>query len=701
MRNLIFIFLCLTNLVQAQIYQGNLELNTQAQVDALPPYNQVQGTIYLRPVSGDTICDIHDLSNLSELRSVGAIWVQKTSLRDFHGLDSIEDGPSEFIVVQNTLLDNLSGLEKISPSIYGTVFLEYNPNLRYLTRFVNLKEIDVFKIKDCPRFESLEGLDSLNKVDGSLRVLGANIKNLKGLGGLRSVRYDLEIADCDSLVSVRDCGFTKKVGLGIWRCNQLKYLDFLPSDTPEIRVGVIDCANFQKLLKTDLKTKGDALFTLVQLPKLNEFNLIEGDTVSIWLQDCPKLAELKQKNIDFLSRITVDNCDNLEEINIINGGDPNWEPEDRMSRKTMLIISNKLLKKISFPSARYSTEVLFVSGNTSLTTVDFGSLDYATVFLLGGNFRNIDGFPNLVEGGLSIFQSRTDSIFGGLYGQPTHPPSEIDLDSIISFKKLRATSGINIDAHVRYLDAFDSLKTVQQEFFNPDRFPDVKFTFANLEIDSLSFPRLELTSNGLPFAGEIVISKTKLKQPITFSPGFKLNTTLLIEGNNYVKPMSYKILDNPNMTSLDKLSLFSYSGDTLPSFTILNNLSLADCSYFCDIASQGYTTDLVRLENNPGTCISLDTALVNCTVSTGEVQYSEVAVFPIPASDYLVIQTPNLDAPIEELILYNMQGNRVRNLFNLAAYARLDIQDLSSGMYVLVLRQPNGNTQQHKVIVVR
>jgi hypothetical protein len=537
--------------------------------------------------------------------------------------------------------------------------------------------------------------------------LTGNIKNLKGLGGLKYVGTDLEISDCDSLVSVRDCGFTKDINLGINRCKQLQYLDFTQDDVYCTRIGVSNCPNFEKLSLSDLRTIGNAHLGVGSSPKFTNFNLIAADSLTMGLDNCPKISELHIDNVKFLKQLWVMNCKGIKEIEIIGGGDPKFEPEDLLwwEQAPVEIYQNDSLQSLKFPNARFSVSYVKIESNPLLETVDFHDLDRSQISIKGNNIRNLNGFPNVVDGGVAIFQSTTDS-----FPDPTFydwsmkgfAPAKQDLDSIVSFKRLKTINGLAIDAHVKRLDAFDSLTTIISTLDYPVRY----LNFANLEIDTLSFP-LIINSVNPPaytnFVGRISISKTKLKQPVTFSPGFKLNSQKI--SSTWVPVnipiMQYTIVDNPEMTSLDNLSNFTYSNDSLPFFTIVNNPLLTDCSYICDMADQGYTIDRVHLSNNPSPCQSTSTLLDYCVLSVEETLDQEITIFPVPASSFLQIECKNQAAQIEEVILFNMQGTQMQYEEGSEAIMILDLKNLPSGLYCLTIRTKEGKAQQNKVLIVK
>ena len=683
----------------AQIHQGDLELNSQAQMDALPPIVQINGTLYLRPALGDTVCDIHDLSNLSELQSVSAIWAQKTKLKDFKGLENVHDGPSDFYLVQNDSLINLSGTENITPFWFGgTFFFEANANLKNLTNWAHVDSLQLFKVVNSPLLESLIGLDSLKHVESSIRIITGNLKNLKGLGGLKYVRYDLEIAHCDSLVSVRDCGFTNNINLQIHDCAQIRYLDFNANDRPPLGVSVSNCPNFERLSLANLTTSAQARISLYNLTNFSNFNLVAADTLSMSMTDCPKLKEVILDPINYCRSCNALNCDGLKTIQIFDKGDPIFDVQDTLSlwsRSYFQVRGNDSLENFLLPNARYSVQSVNFIGNPRLSFIRMDSLD--RLFGLGiiaCNISNLDGFPNLIGSeGISIFQSITDSF--QYLSNVSYGPSTVDLDTISCFKRLKIIQSLSIDAKVKVLSGFDSLNQIY--VYDTIYIPNLDFK--HCELDSIAFPSV---TNGVsnPYWGIITVSNTKLKKPPIFPPGFTIKSPDYPSNSAWDFEQCIDLVGNSEMVDLEPFRVYEYTTLNMPGMRIKDNPKLADCSYFCEKKAQGYNLAKVFLEGNATPCTSVADILDYCIVEVEAVEKENgFLVYPVPASQYLQIESNSNQ--IEALQLMDMHGVIVRELFNLGPTYELAMHDLPSGLYMLTIRSGTGSFQKQKILIFR
>lgn len=134
----------------AQTHSGNLDITSQAQLDALPTYTDISGRLRIKGA------DITDLSNLSTITAITA---------NLEILDS------------NDMLTSLNGLEGLT-SIGGNFWLRNNPELVDISALSNLTEI-------------------LNNTTGGLYVIGnAKLTALGGLNNLATVT-NMYIGDRD------------------------------------------------------------------------------------------------------------------------------------------------------------------------------------------------------------------------------------------------------------------------------------------------------------------------------------------------------------------------------------------------------------------------------------------------------------------------------------------------------------------------
>jgi hypothetical protein len=78
-----------------------------------------------------------------------------------------------------------------------------------------------------------------------------------------------------------------------------------------------------------------------------------------------------------------------------------------------------------------------------------------------------------------------------------------------------------------------------------------------------------------------------------------------------------------------------------------------------------------------------------------EMKMDNFKLYPNPANQYLNILLSTIDNVI---LIYNLQGELVKNSFVSTNYCKLNITDLSSGMYVVEVKNNKGRNFQKFII---
>ncbi len=207
----------IANCNTCKIYEGNLILTSQAQVDTFD-YCEITGNLTIQE---DVAGDITDLSSLATLETLGGGLYFKsntsiTNLDAFHNLKMI-NGSLE--LSKNAILaniDGLSGLEIINGNLVisinkkitslrafntlttlnGNLNLLANEGLTDLDGFVNLKQIGGFlEIKGHRSMVSFTGLSNLTTIGTDIRIIGNDLSNLDGLTKLNEIKGNLELTN--------------------------------------------------------------------------------------------------------------------------------------------------------------------------------------------------------------------------------------------------------------------------------------------------------------------------------------------------------------------------------------------------------------------------------------------------------------------------------------------------------------------------
>lgn len=147
----------------SSIYNGNLTLSTQAEVNAFN-YTEITGFLF---ISGN---DITDLTPLNSLTAVGRLGIgSNPALTSLSGLDNLTFVGDELDISSNPVLTSLSGLDNLTN--VGLLWITNNPALTSLSGLNNLTIVGYsFVISKNDALASLAGLDNLTGVGENLEI---------------------------------------------------------------------------------------------------------------------------------------------------------------------------------------------------------------------------------------------------------------------------------------------------------------------------------------------------------------------------------------------------------------------------------------------------------------------------------------------------------------------------------------------------
>ncbi|MEM1041194.1 MAG: T9SS type A sorting domain-containing protein [Bacteroidota bacterium] len=175
---LLALLACTADPVAAQVCNGDITLETQAEVDAFD-CAEVTGNLFIAGFLDNT--SITDLSPLSNLASVGGdINISENdALASLDGLDGIASVDGNLRISLNDALASLDGLDNIT-SVGGGLLIDINDALA-----------------------TLDGLSNLSSLDEDLIIIGnASLTSLDALGNLSSLGEDLDIRGNAALTSL-------------------------------------------------------------------------------------------------------------------------------------------------------------------------------------------------------------------------------------------------------------------------------------------------------------------------------------------------------------------------------------------------------------------------------------------------------------------------------------------------------------------
>lgn len=249
------------------VFRGNVELNTQAQVNDFGEngYTEITGLFFivesnditdltplntietiggeLRIIQNANLTNLNGLNNiksvddevnisfnpllstiegLSNLQFVSSVTiVNNIELSSLDGLDNLSSIGRGLTISQNTMLQNMNGLSSLI-NIGGGFIVSRNPSLQSFNGLENLTSIgNALVIVDNDSLQNLVGFDSLSSINGQLIIeKNDELINILGLNELISISDELRITQ-NKLIAIDGFSSLESIGkqLRIWREN--------------------------------------------------------------------------------------------------------------------------------------------------------------------------------------------------------------------------------------------------------------------------------------------------------------------------------------------------------------------------------------------------------------------------------------------------------------------------------------------------
>jgi len=185
----------LNDLVEENVYDGDIVLRSQQEVDDFGSHNytRINGLLVIGKLENEGFSDITDLTPLLSLKHI-----------------------EEYLHIQyNGVLTTTSGLENI---LYlGNNFaLLHNPSIVNLVSLNNIQTIPgILAISDNPALSNLDGLSNITNVGEYLYISGDKIPNLDWLSNLLSVGGDLSIINNPLITNLNGMSNLTSIGGGL------------------------------------------------------------------------------------------------------------------------------------------------------------------------------------------------------------------------------------------------------------------------------------------------------------------------------------------------------------------------------------------------------------------------------------------------------------------------------------------------------
>nr|MBA2501191.1 hypothetical protein [Chitinophagaceae bacterium] len=396
--------------LKGQIINGNVVLNTQAQVDGFAA-TEVNGTI---TVSGSSITNLNGLSELTKCNSL--IISNNSSLTSIIGLANLESVKDDLIIRNNSSLANLVGfssLTTVGTAPPDALIIENNDMLTNIDGLLSLTFAHSLKINGNDRLADLDGLSALIEVDDFFTIsnnpLLTNLLGLSNFTGVSSLGGNLTIDNNDRLTSLNGLSSVDvTAGLIIKNNARLTDLDGLTNFEAVVFGGLIiennaALTNIDALhriggMNSDLRisdnpslTNVDGLANLQGLGNIDARHSLEikNNSSLTNLDGLSKLVEIKDGNLEIVNNDALTNIDGLSKLKLVG--------------QVLVISENLSLTTVDGLSSLEAIASLSIRQNSALTNLDGLSALTVIIRTLGIEFNPVltdfCGLSNLFTNG--------------------------------------------------------------------------------------------------------------------------------------------------------------------------------------------------------------------------------------------------------------------------------------------------------------
>lgn len=203
--------------VPEKVFEGNVTLNTQIQVDDFGSqnYTRINGSLKIIGfASMQKITSLNPLINLNYVRD--HLWIESNpELTNLNGLNNVKTVGFKLSIYKNALLSNISALNNIN-SIGTDLIIEENNSLNNLNGLNSISSIINLTINNNLILSDLNGLSNLKKLSQNLYIsTNPQITNIDFLNKLNSNSvfsgYIL-ISNCVNLTNLNGLNKVVKAG---------------------------------------------------------------------------------------------------------------------------------------------------------------------------------------------------------------------------------------------------------------------------------------------------------------------------------------------------------------------------------------------------------------------------------------------------------------------------------------------------------
>lgn len=339
------IILMFITTMNAQVYEGNISLSTQSEVDDFN-YTIITGNLRIdETISGDIV----NLNGLSQLEFVGGSLTifLNSALTSLDGLNNLNSVGGSISINGNLALNSIVALSNLV-SIGGDLSIAHTPVLTSLNGLSGLTSIRSLSLHSVSALSDIQALSSLSVITENITINGCiALQNLNGLDGITSIGGNLDL-NFNGFVDLTGLHNLSSVG-GFVQINELDNL-----------TNVYSLSNLQFIASHLTITRNNVLADLGGLSNLEtiggDLKISNNSLLSIFCG----LYELLKTNGLLGDYEVSDNAANPTIQEIINGGSCLFqeaiEEIENLIENLPLNTGNKnaLLSKLYNALARYS-----------------------------------------------------------------------------------------------------------------------------------------------------------------------------------------------------------------------------------------------------------------------------------------------------------------------------------------------------------
>lgn len=199
------ITISLNEIDKKHVYQETINLRSQAEVDAFGSnnYTHLGGTLNIGKFLDLEISDIHDLSPLYSIKSIGKnlIVALNPELQNLHGLDNVLQIKGDIFIAENESLTSIDNIKQ-AQGLYTAVNISSNNSLKNINGLENLKKLSVVEILDNPVLQDVDGLSGAEKIYNLSIGNNVQLEDINGLHNLTRAEGSVNISNNPSLRNI-------------------------------------------------------------------------------------------------------------------------------------------------------------------------------------------------------------------------------------------------------------------------------------------------------------------------------------------------------------------------------------------------------------------------------------------------------------------------------------------------------------------